>query len=290
MAAMLLPRAVSSRFDRAFPPPPGGQPRAAKVPQITAMFWVLKLLTTGMGEAMSDFMGQVSVPAAGLIGIGGFVYALRRQLRATEYHAPTYWGAVMMLAVFGTMVADGLKDGAGLTYAVTTPFYAVIVALIFRSWHRNEGTLSIHSITTRTREVYYWSAVLATFALGTAAGDLTAIQLNIGFFGSAALFAVLIAIPGIAWLLRFNPILAFWTAYVITRPLGASVVDGFSKPTNGSLDLGDGPVSGVALLAFVALVVWTAKTRRDIQPPDDEDPHGPGTSLAGFDRTVPASA
>jgi uncharacterized membrane-anchored protein len=242
------------------------EPLAAKVPEITAIFWVLKLLTTGMGEAMSDFLGQQSVPIAALIGIFGLWLALRLQLRTREYRAANYWFAVMMVAIFGTMAADGVHDGASLPYAVTTPLYAALVAAVFYLWYRSEGTLSIHSITTRRRELYYWAAVLSTFALGTAAGDLTAISLNIGFFGSVVLFAAIIAIPAIGWArFRLNPIFAFWFAYVITRPLGASFADGFSKPTNGGLNLGDGAVSAIALVAFVGLVGYVARTRRDIQ-------------------------
>src|SRR4051812_7914805 len=193
----------------------GTEPLAAKVPEITTLFWVLKILTTGMGEAMSDFMGQHSVPVAGLVGIFGTALAFRLQYRRREYHAPTYWFAVMMVAVFGTMVADGIKDGLGLSYAVTTPFFAAVLGVIFFRWHRSEGTLSIHSITTRRRETYYWSAVLASFALGTAAGDLTAMTLNLGFLDSAVLFGALIALPLVGWWSgRLNPILAFWTAYV----------------------------------------------------------------------------
>ncbi|WP_028057870.1 COG4705 family protein [Candidatus Solirubrobacter pratensis] len=243
------------------------EPLAAKVPEITLLFWVIKVLTTGMGEAMSDFLGQKSVPIAGLIGVVGIWYALRLQLRATEYRAPVYWFAVMMVAVFGTMAADGVKDGAGLSYAVTTPFFAAVVAVIFWRWHRSEGTLSIHSITTRRRETYYWCAVLATFALGTAAGDMTAMTLNLGFFGSAVLFGALIAIPALAWWRgRLNPIVAFWAAYVITRPLGASFADWFGKPhPQTGLGLGDGTVSAIALVAFIALVAYAAVTKRDIQ-------------------------
>src|ERR1700739_2437347 len=157
------------------------EPVAAKVPEIGLIFWVLKLLTTGMGEAMSDALGQWNVPVAGLIGIGGTALAFRLQLRSERYRAPVYWFAVMMVAVFGTMVADGVHDGASIPYAVTTPVFALVVGLIFWRWHRREGTLSIHSITTRRRELYYWAAVLATFALGTAAGDLTALSLKLGF-------------------------------------------------------------------------------------------------------------
>jgi uncharacterized membrane-anchored protein len=253
---------------------------------------VLKLLTTGMGEAISDFMGQTSIPLAALVGVGGFVVAMRMQLNAREYRAPVYWFAVVMVAVFGTMVADGIKDGAGLSYAVTTPFFALCVAAVFWAWHRSEGTLSIHSITTRRRETFYWTAVLATFALGTAAGDLTAMTLNLGYFGSAILFAVLIAIPAVMWWRGLlNPIAAFWIAYVITRPLGASIADGFSKSNDGGLGLGDGPISAVLLLVFVALVVYAARARIDIQQPGEHV--GPTTphhlaDLEGHRRPAPA--
>src|SRR6202161_111171 len=226
-------------------------PLAVKVPEIALIFWVLKLLTTGMGEAMSDFMGQHSVPLAAAVGVFGLAFALWLQFRTPEYRAPVYWFAVMMVAVFGTMAADGIHDGASIPYAVTTPVFAAIVAATFFAWYRSEGTLSIHSINTRRREAYYWTAVLGTFALGTAAGGPTADSLNLGFGPSALLFAVVFAIPAVGWLrFNLNPILAFWIAYVLTRPLGASFADGFSKPTNGGLSLGDGTVSGVTLIVF----------------------------------------
>ena len=237
-----------------------------KVPEIGLIFWVLKLLTTGMGEAMSDFLGQHSVPIAAAIGIFGLWFAIWLQMRQREYRAPFYWFAVMMVAIFGTMAADGIHDGASIPYAVTTPVFALVVGAVFVLWYRSEGTLSIHSITTRRREGYYWAAVLATFALGTAAGDLTALSLNIGFFGSVVLFAAIIAIPAVGWWrLHMNPIVAFWFAYIVTRPLGASFADGFSKNTNGGLALGDGTVSAIALVVFIALVAYVALTKRDIQ-------------------------
>jgi uncharacterized membrane-anchored protein len=241
-------------------------PLAVKVPEIALIFWVLKLLTTGMGEAMSDFMGQHSVPLAAAVGLFGLAFALWLQFRTPEYRAPVYWFAVMMVAVFGTMAADGIHDGASIPYAVTTPVFAAIVAATFFAWYRSEGTLSIHSINTRRREAFYWTAVLGTFALGTAAGDLTAYSLNLGFWTSAVLFAVIFAIPAIGrWRFDLNPIVAFWAAYVLTRPLGASFADGFSKPTNGGLGWGDGTVSAIALVLFIALVTYVAVTKRDVQ-------------------------
>jgi uncharacterized membrane-anchored protein len=238
-----------------------------KVPEIAAIFWVLKLLTTGMGESMSDFLGQHSVPIAAAIGIFGLWFAIWLQMRQHEYRAPFYWFAVMMVAIFGTMAADGIHDGASIPYAVTTPLFALITAAVFCLWYRSEGTLSIHSITTRRREGFYWAAVLATFALGTAAGDLTAISLNLGFFDSVLLFAAIIAIPAIGWWrFKMNPIVAFWFAYIVTRPLGASFADWFSKPPSTSgLGLGDGTVSGLALIVFIALVAYVEITKCDIQ-------------------------
>jgi uncharacterized membrane-anchored protein len=247
----------------------------AKVPEITGIFWALKLLTTGMGESMSDFLGQHSVPIAGAIGIFGLWLALWLQLRQREYRAAYYWFAVMMVAIFGTMAADGVHDGASIPYAVTTPIFALAVAAVFFFWYRSEGTLSIHTITTRRRERYYWAAVLATFALGTAAGDLTAMSLNLGFFGSVVLFASVIAIPAVGWLrFNMNPIFAFWFAYIVTRPLGASFADWFSKPhASTGLGLGDGAVSGLALVAFVALVAYVAVTKPDIQGAQADSEH-----------------
>ncbi len=238
-----------------------------KVPEITAIFWVLKLLTTGMGESMSDFLGSKSVPIAGAIGIFGLGFAIWLQMRQREYRAPIYWFAVMMVAIFGTMMADAIHDGASIPYSETTTVFAVIMAAIFLWWYRSEGTLSIHSINTRRREAFYWATVLATFALGTAAGDLTATQLHLGFFGSALLFISIILIPAVGWW-RFdlNPIVAFWFAYIVTRPIGASFADGFSKPPAiTGLGLGDGTVSGVALIVFLALVTYVSVSKVDVQ-------------------------
>jgi uncharacterized membrane-anchored protein len=248
--------------------PRGAKELAPKVPEITLVFWIVKILTTGMGEAMSDFLGQKSVPIGGAIGLLGFGLAMRLQLRAKAYSAPVYWCAVMMVAVFGTMVADVIKVGLGLSYAVTTPAFALLVAAVFWRWQRSEGTLSIHSITTPRRERYYWAAVLGTFALGTAAGDLTAMTLHLGYFASIVLFGGLIALPALGWARgALNPIAAFWLAYVLTRPLGASIADWISKPGHGGLGQGDGTVSAVALVAFVALVAHLTVSKRDVMRP-----------------------
>ena len=213
----------------AIPPRPAFS--AAKVPEITALFWLIKVLTTGMGEAASDYLGTLNLVLAGAVGVLGFAVALWLQFRAPRYRAPIYWFAVAMVAVFGTMVADALHVGAGLPYTVSTPVYAVLLAIVFVLWRRSEGTLSIHSIVTRRRETYYWLTVLMTFALGTAAGDLTAISLHLGYLPSAFLFAAVIAVPALLrWRGALNEVAAFWAAYVVTRPLGASVADWLGKP------------------------------------------------------------
>ncbi len=250
-------------------------PLLAKVPEITLLFWVAKILTTGMGEAASDYLGSINLVLAGAVGVAGFVLAMWLQLRTSRYIAPVYWFAVAMVALFGTMAADGLHVALGIPYIATSIFYALAVAIIFIVWRRSEGTLSIHSITSRRREMFYWAAVLATFALGTAVGDLTAISLHLGFFASGVLFAALFAVPTLGWwLFGLNPIVAFWSAYVITRPLGASFADWFGKPhsTAGGLGFGDGTVTLVATAAIVIIVGYLAVRRSDIQPASAELP------------------
>jgi uncharacterized membrane-anchored protein len=255
------------------------EPLAAKVPEITALFWVIKVLTTGMGEATSDFLAHTSLVLAGLIGALGFAVALWLQFRTRRYVAVVYWFAVVMVAVFGTMAADGLHVGLGVPYLVTTVFYAAVLAAVFVVWYRREGTLSIHSITTRRRETYYWITVLVTFALGTAAGDLTATSMGLGFLSSGVIFAVAITVPAIAWW-RFglNSVIAFWIAYVLTRPLGASFADWFGKKHSfgGGLGFGDGTVAAIATVLIGALVAYVAVARPDIQSPAP-DAHPGGT-------------
>jgi uncharacterized membrane-anchored protein len=239
-----------------------------KVPEITAVFWLLKLLSTGMGEAMSDYAGSVSTTFGAIVITALFGAAMGLQLRQTEYRAAYYWFAVAMVAVFGTMIADGIHGDLGVGYAVTTPAFALITAGVFAWWYRSQGTLSIHTVNTPARERFYWGAVLGTFALGTAVGDLTATTLNIGYGHSILLYAGIMLIPAIGWWrLQLNPIVAFWFAYIITRPLGASFADWFSKPPSISgLGLGDGTVSWLALVVSVPIVAWVAISKIDVQP------------------------
>ena len=239
-----------------------------KVPQITAVFWLLKLISTGMGEAMSDFFGYVSTGLGAVAGVLIFVVAISLQLRQREYKALYYWAAVGAVAIFGTMFADGVASDGGVSYAVTTPLFAVITAIVFSWWYRSEGTLSIHTIDTPRRERFYWAAVLGTFALGTAAGDLTATTLSLGFLDSVFLFGGIILIPLIGWWrFSWNPIFAFWFAYVDTRPFGASIADWLDKPTSiTGVNLGNGMVSWMALAVFVPIVLWVAISKIDVQP------------------------
>ena len=261
------------------------EPLAAKVPEITALFWIVKVLTTGMGEAASDYLGEVSLVLAGAIGALGFTAALWLQFRTRRYVATVYWSAVAMVAVFGTMAADGLHVALHVPYVASTLFYAILLGAVFYLWRRSEGTLSIHSIYTRRRETYYWITVFVTFALGTAAGDLTAASMHLGYFTSGVIFAIAIVVPAIAWWrFRLNEVAAFWIAYVLTRPLGASFADWFGKPHHigGGLGYGDGTVTLIALAAIAILVGYIAIARSDIQPPlealDDEST----TAVAGL--------
>jgi uncharacterized membrane-anchored protein len=177
-----------------------------------------------------------------------------------------------MVAVFGTMAADLLHVVLGLSYLVTTPLYAVTLAVVLAWWYSSEGTLSIHSITTRRRERFYWATVLTSFALGTAAGDLTAATLGLGFLDSGFLFGAMILVPLAAWRLGLNEVAAFWAAYILTRPLGASFADWFGKPPSlTGLGLGDGTVTWTTLAAIVALVAWVGVRGHGIQEPGADD-------------------
>jgi uncharacterized membrane-anchored protein len=247
----------------------------AKVPNIIAFFWLVKVATTGMGEATSDALNNVPGPAIAVpLMLIGLWIALRLQFRRDRYVAWNYWFVVVMVAVFGTSAADALHVGLGIPYLYSTLFYLVVLAVVFASWYRSEGTLSIHSIYTKRREVFYWAAVLATFALGTAAGDMTATTLHLGFSASAVLFAVLIAIPAIGYRwFGMNEILAFWLAYILTRPLGASIADWMAvEPHRGGLGFGAGGVALGSTVIVVLLIRYLAVSRIDVR--DEDHPLG----------------
>jgi uncharacterized membrane-anchored protein len=252
-----------------------------KVPEITIFFWVTKILTTAMGEATSDFMNSALGPAIAVpLMLIGLVVALKFQFRQPSYKAWSYWLVVVMVAVFGTSAADALHVGFGIPYTVSTSFYLVVLTMVFIAWYRSEKTLSIHSIYTRRREQFYWATVLATFALGTAAGDMTATSFHIGYLASGIMFVSIIALPAVAhrWF-GLNSILAFWFAYIITRPLGASFADWLDATRHlGGLNLGQGPVAlgfAVVMLGFIAYLAATridVKDEQTVMPPHSVEP------------------
>src|SRR5215472_7090094 len=230
---------------------------ALRVPEITVYFWVIKGMSTALGESTSDYLVHKIHPVQAVgFGFIGFAVALALQFSMRRYVAWAYWLAVMMVGVFGTMCADALHVGFGVPYIASSVLYAVLLAAVFATWQRTERTLSIHTVNTARRELFYWAAVVATFAMGTAVGDLTAVTLHLGYFGSIWLFAGMILIPVIGYrFLGWNAIVSFWFAYVVTRPLGASVADWLGKPKIvGGLGWGDGPVSGAFALLIVILV------------------------------------
>jgi uncharacterized membrane-anchored protein len=259
-------------------------PVAAKVPEIIFLFWVVKIFTTAGGEATSDYL-----KTWGNIGGGGtelilFLVALVLQFGTRRYRTFAYWFLAYAIAIFGTGVSDFLHLDVHIPYAGTTILWAVVLGALFWIWQRHEGTLSIHSITTQRREAFYWATVFATFALGTALGDFTATSLGIGYLASGVLFGVVILIPAFAWWrLGLNSIAAFWMAYVVTRPLGASFADYISKPASTSgIGFGDGPTALVFTIAVLILVTYLAITRPDIQQPRDiQQPSGPRTPVWG---------
>lgn len=251
----------------------------SKVPEITVLFWIIKTLTTGMGEAGSAWLLNRGEGLPGLGVLGALiidavliVVAFVLQFSARRYIPAVYWLAVAAVGVVGTVVADLMHFLVGVPLWATTSLYAGVIAVNFVLWHRLEKTVSIHSIMTRRREIFYWVAVFFTFALGTAVGDLTASAWHLGYLASGILFLVLIAIPAFAYLrFRTAAVFWFWFAYLITRPLGASFADWFIvAPDEGGLDYGAGPVTLVATILIVALVVYvTATYRRSAAPPEE---------------------
>jgi uncharacterized membrane-anchored protein len=241
---------------------------AARVPQVGVAFWVIKALSTAMGESTSDYLVHAMLPQlAVLLGFTAFLVALVLQFRQGRYVAWSYWLAVAAVGVFGTMAADVLHVALHVPYTASATLYAVVLAAVFFLWWKTEGTLSIHSIDTPRREMFYWAAVASTFAMGTALGDFTAYTLKLGYFPSAVMFAAIIAVPAVAYaLLRRHEVLLFWLAYVVTRPLGASTADGLGKPKDVSgLGLGNGAVALVLAGLIVVMVAYLSLTRADLQ-------------------------
>ena len=239
-----------------------------KVPEVTLAFWVIKIMATTVGETAADFLNAdlgfgltaTSVVVGVLLAAALFV-----QMRARRYLPSIYWVAVVLISVAGTLITDNITDSFGVPLQLTTIVFAVALAATFAAWYAFERTLSIHTIFTRRREACYWLAILFTFALGTAAGDLLAETMQLGYLASAGIFGGAIALVTAAYYgMRLNAILAFWAAYVLTRPFGASLGDLLSQPgSHGGMGLGTVLTSGVFLSVILGLVVWmTAGERR----------------------------
>lgn len=247
-----------------------------KVPQITLIFWIIKVLSTTVGETAADFLRtklHMGLGGTSLVMSALFLIALAFQLTRRRYIPAVYWTVVVLVSIVGTLISDNLVDNLGFSLEVTSIAFATALAITFFAWWRSERTLSVHSIRTTRRELFYWTAILFTFALGTSAGDLLAEAMGVGYGLSALVFASLIALTALAhYVLRINGVLAFWIAYILTRPLGASMGDLLSQPANkGGLGLGTSVTSAVFLIVIVSLVTYLTVTDRDfVAEPDDQ--------------------
>jgi uncharacterized membrane-anchored protein len=245
-----------------------GREMLNKVPAITVFFWVIKVLCTTVGETAADFLnGNFHLGLTGTTMVMGslLVVALIAQFRAQKYIPGVYWLAVVLISVVGTLITDNLTDNFGISLVTTTCAFTVCLAITFVAWYMKEKTLSVHTIVTTKREAFYWTAILFTFALGTAAGDLAAESLKLGYFNSALIFAGLIALVTLAHkVFKLNAVLAFWIAYILTRPLGASIGDFLSQPHDlGGMALGTINTSAIFLVAILATVTYLTMTKKD---------------------------
>jgi uncharacterized membrane-anchored protein len=238
-----------------------------KVPQVTIFFWIIKVLCTTVGETASDFLNVnlgLGLRGTSIAAGACLVVVLFFQFKAKKYIPAIYWLAVVLISIFGTLITDILTDSLGFPLEASTIIFSVVLALTFAMWYAKEGTLSIHSIFTTRREIFYWLAILFTFALGTAAGDLMAESLGLGYLVTGLIVLGVIAAALIAWRFGLDAVLAFWIAYILTRPLGASLGDYLSQPkANGGLGLGASITSAIFLIAILAVVIYLAVTQRD---------------------------
>ncbi|WP_168123132.1 hypothetical protein [Paenibacillus sp. HB172176] len=241
----------------------------SKVPEVTLFFWIIKILCTTVGETFADFLnfnlGFGLLPTTILLGIVFFI-ALAVQFKATRYVPVIYWITVVLISVFGTLVTDNLTDAMGIPLETSTIVFSVLLGLTFLAWFLSEKTLSIHSIYTRTREIYYWLTILFTFALGTAVGDLYSEQLGLGYLHTGLTVVMIIAVLFLAWrFFKLDGVLSFWIVYILTRPLGASIGDYLSQPkNNGGLGLGTTVTSILFLIAISAIIILLAVTKIDV--------------------------
>lgn len=248
-----------------------------KVPEVTIYFWIIKVLCTTVGETAADYMNDtLGFGLTNTTYVMGalLIAALAFQFRLRRYVPGVYWLAVVLISIVGTLITDNLVDNYGVALETTTVGFSIALAVTFATWYASERTLSIHTIFTTRREGFYWLAILFTFALGTAAGDLAAERIGLGYFVSVLIFATLIAIVALAhFRFRLDAVLAFWLAYILTRPLGASIGDWMSQArADGGLDLGTTGTSAIFLLTILSLVIYLTLTRRDQPPPRLEGP------------------
>lgn len=240
-----------------------------KVPEVTLYFWIIKILCTTVGETFADFLNvNLHMGLTNTTWLMGSLLAVTLivQFRAMRYIPGIYWLAVVLLSIVGTLITDNLTDNFGVSLVTTTIVFSILLATTFIAWYATEKTLSVHTIDRGRREAFYWLAILFTFALGTASGDLMAEKLQLGYLLSAAIFAGLIALAALAhWRFRLNAIFAFWFAYVLTRPLGASIGDFMSQPrSHGALGLGTVVTSALFLLSILGLVTYLTISRKDV--------------------------
>ncbi|MGR6319838.1 hypothetical protein Q2K19_26700 [Micromonospora soli] len=262
------------QLDRQYDSTPRMWQMLNKVPEVTVYFWVIKVLSTTVGETAADFLNvsvHLGLTGTTLVMAVALVAVLGWQFRADRYEAWSYWLAVVLVSIVGTLITDNLSDNLGVPLEASTAVFAVLLAATFAIWYRSEGTLSIHSIVTTRREAFYWTAILFTFALGTAAGDLLSERLDLGYLLSGLIFAAMIAVVASAYAWSWlNPVVAFWIAYVLTRPLGASLGDYLTQSRDdGGLGLGPVITSGLFLATILVLVGYLSVTKRDAPPPVD---------------------
>jgi uncharacterized membrane-anchored protein len=240
----------------------------SKVPEVTVYFWIIKVLCTTVGETFADFLnvdlGLGLTVTTYFMGTA-LAVALVAQFRLDRYVPGVYWLAVVLISIVGTLITDNLTDNFGVPLWISTIVFSVALAITFSAWYASEGTLSIHTIFTRKREAFYWLAILFTFALGTAAGDLVSEGYGLGYWRSGILFALVIGAVALAYFYgKANAVLAFWIAYIMTRPLGASLGDLVSqRHAAGGLGLGTVWTSALFLITILALVVVLSLTRTD---------------------------
>ncbi|MGG4495886.1 COG4705 family protein [Brevibacillus reuszeri] len=239
-----------------------------KVPEVTIFFWIIKIMATTVGETAADFLNfnlNWGLTNTTFLMSGLLLIALIFQFKSRKYLPGIYWLTVLLISVVGTLVTDNLVDNYGVTLETTTIIFTLALLVTFAAWYSSEKTLSIHSIYKAKREVFYWLTILFTFALGTAAGDLIAEGLDLGYMISLFLFAAMIIVVTIAYYrFKLNAVLAFWIAYILTRPFGASLGDYLSQPSaEGGLGWGTVGTSVIFLVTILCLVIYLTKTRRD---------------------------